>query len=285
MKKIFTLFFIFIGSFLVKSQEKIDTSLVFIKLKDGSQLYGRIQAKENEQIILLNKSLGIISIDRDNVISISKSNGPSIIDYRKELIYNQDYILTENAYTPKRNSFYFTNIDLFYNKLGYAINDHVAVEIGGLLIPDVSTTLFTANVKGGYPLHKYMNLAIKAQYFKNIQEDNSVTTLSSIATFGTLYNNLSFSFNRAITNDMYSDPEKEYYNFFTVGSTVAINKKIGIKAEYIRFDKNTKLLNIGLNFNWSKLSLSVGVLNVRNDEDDYEVGFIPVPIIGLKIPF
>lgn len=162
-------------------------TLVTVELKDGNDITGFIISSDSLTITLKTKSGVTIILPRDRIEQI---NRPKI-----EYVDGEFYIIDPNdarlflgptARPIRKNSLFFSDVELFFTMAGFGIADVVSVVGGVSIIPFSDQQLIYINTKVT-PLHtKYADLAAGFIYMNGTSSHSEGLKIGYLGgTFGT----------------------------------------------------------------------------------------------------
>jgi hypothetical protein len=265
---------------------KQDTTLYKISMKNGNQFYGLLIKEVGDTITFDVSKIGKIALLKEELDSYTISKGPKFYTTEKELMYKDNYFLSENAFTPKSGSIYYQSQDLLHNRFTFGLTDHIALETGFLIFPDEDYFGMLA-IKASFSASKYIHLGLKTQFYEGVDYYRVITN-SGLVTIGTINENITIGVHSASVLEKYYyedyEPQYEKKTVYSLSGTVALSKKSAFKFEHIRFNKDVSMLTVGLSYNTKHVSFTYGVLFISNTEYFIQDENLPFPVLGLKIP-
>jgi hypothetical protein len=199
----FTLFLLFV--FLASNafaQNYYDSTAtkkpVFVRLKDGTTLRGRVVSTADNKIRLRTDNLGEVTLDMSQVAELSEANGY----YRKgqfwgTIPFSNSYFGSASAFTPRRGEGTYQNTYVFINTVNFGVTDFFSLGGGVVLIPggDFNNILLTPKVSFRASDKVHLSVGTLGGLFfyrESIYSGTSFQTRRRTELGGVLYGNVTF---------------------------------------------------------------------------------------------
>lgn len=115
--------------------------MVFVRLKDGTTLRGRVLSTQDNQLRLRTDNFGELTLDMANVAEISEAEGymrNGQFWFRNP--FYTSYFASPTALTLRKGEAQFQNSYIFINTVSLGITDHFTLGGGGILLPGFGST-------------------------------------------------------------------------------------------------------------------------------------------------
>ncbi len=140
--------FSFLLPTLAFSQNYYDSTLVpkkevFVRLKDGTSLRGKLLSSQNRQIRLQTQNLGEITLDMERIADISEADGYTkggVFYFRNPFYTN--YFISPTAMTLRQGEASYQNTYIFFNGVNFGVTDALTIGGGALLLPGTGPQVF-----------------------------------------------------------------------------------------------------------------------------------------------
>lgn len=120
------------------------TKEVFIRLKDGSTVRGKLLSSQNKQVRLLTENLGELVLDMDRIAEINEARGFTRNgQYWFNNPFYTNYFISPSAMTLRKGEGSFQNSYIFINGVNFGVTNALTLGAGAILLPGVgSQTIF-----------------------------------------------------------------------------------------------------------------------------------------------
>ncbi len=215
------------------------------------------------------------------------------LNYKYLLIYNQDYLLTDNAFKVAKNNIYtsvLTSYTALLAKVSYGLTKNLSIETGLLAATDDFEDYYiNFGLKTGVKVHKYLNFGLKTQFLQsNYFSTDFYGNANIIATIGTIKNNVSMSFGKTLLLEQgIKDPNRNIKNIYSLSASTFLSSYFGFNFEYLYFDKINQITNLGISINTEEMALRIGVISKMelNNYYSYNTYVVKVlPFVSVKVP-
>jgi hypothetical protein len=259
-----------------------------IHFKDGQSLTGTILSQNETHLEL--------KLGRGNILKIPRSDIESV-EEEKKARFNQEgrfvhdnanasrYLWAPSAFMLKKGDFTFSQKQLFFSSLGYGVNDHVNVQIGGI-IPlwlaqgdNYGFNLIFA-LKAGGEIKKNLNASVGFQNFVLPGFDSNIFLPFTNFTLGNSDKNFTLGIASPIPNT-----KTQYFGDLTLinfSGFIRLNDRFGLVSENhllgLAFDEsneNVFIGNIAGRIMWDQLSTDIGFFFIEDST-------IPLPWLGVS---
>ncbi len=288
------IFLLIIGITSSAYAQETESNLYQVQTTDGNIYRGYLIEKNFNTIQLQTKSIGIITIQFEDVVKIEKLNGdePAVqppqtyyqdpSDFREASKKSpngapQTYFVSPSSFGLKKGEAYYQNIYVFLNQVNVGITDRFSLGLGGVLIPAVDT---------GIPIWVMPKIKIP------LIEDKLIWGVGSLHgalletdpygfgavftdfSFGSKHNHVSVGFGGAYEYGVWSDQP-----FFSFNGMLRVSPSISITSENYVSEFNSFLSLHAYQYLSSEVVLQWGLMLVG---DNYDL--IPLPLLGLQVP-
>jgi hypothetical protein len=259
-----------------------------INMYRGNILYGKLIKEGPDSISFDVVDIGLIALSKTDIEYYNLSSGPKVYTLSKELMYKENYLLSDNSFAPKRGSFYCHNQNILFNRFSFTPIKDIAIEIGEYNEFVNGNLAYIFSLKTCLPVSKQLRIGLKSLLLSNVA-NKSITIHSGMITAGTLQNNINIGLHYTTSTKIKSyigEEESEVKLMYSISGIASISKKISIMFEHINFRNNIYTLNTGFTYSTKSLSFSAGAViytSYKKYKSDYYS--YPIPVLGLKIPF
>ena len=238
---VFCVFFLLSISLCAQKNESIPQKVI-IELKDGSDIVGQLVMLNDQELVIRNEELGLLTFERGNVKRITYLT-------EKSWIRNPNptrYFVGQSAFSLPKGDGYYQNIYGLVNIFGYGITDHLSV-LGGveLLTLFSGSPAFLTNIKYGGKLSEKLHVAASVTYLfgmGEISRDLNLGTINALLTYGTEEHNITFGSGFAFAEDQFSNS-----GILTIGGSSRLSKRFALISEnYILTSGEETLFSGGL---------------------------------------
>ena len=220
----------------------------------------------------------LISTDYFNQ-SIEKFNAnrdkPNSLNESEYLPGDHEILLTSTAYTMPKGKAYFTDYELFFLNLTYAITDKTHLSFFTLFpITDQFLRSLTIGVKQNIFKSDYIAGSVSAAFIP----ETSNAYLGGTVSLGNIRNNLNVSIGKITDSEQI---------FLSLGTQATISKTASFLAEYISTDTGLSdditsgLITLGVRLRSETMSWDIGGFRALNDDSD----LLLFPILKATIVF
>jgi len=167
-----------------------DTLSYQIITNDGNEFIGTIIEQDPQKIVLKTASLGIITIQKSNIKSMTLIASEKIKDgaYWEDHMQSTRHFWSPNGYGLKKGEAYYQNVWIFFNQFSVGITDNIL--LGGGIIPAFliagTPTPVWITPKVSFPVVKdKVNVGVGGLFATVLGESNSNIGITyGTATFG-----------------------------------------------------------------------------------------------------
>jgi hypothetical protein len=272
---------------LAHSAENNSNDKVYYEVitRDGTRTIGALVSEDENSISLDVEGVGVISIRRDNITSITELD-PTVFRDGRYWYPNPNatrYLFAPNALPVGKKVGYYQNTWIFFNNFNYGITDRFSMGAGFVPI-----FLFGVSALPVWVLPKYSlplgtdNLHVSAGAMLGgvIGEGGTgVGLVYSSLTYGSRNSNLSAGIGFGYQGDGFSDSPA-----INISGIRRISQKYYIITENYLFSTSNGFETLGsLGVRYAPESFSVDFAIIR--PGDVGGGFIGIPWLGVTIPF
>ncbi|MDX8338393.1 hypothetical protein SLH46_04300 [Draconibacterium sp. IB214405] len=263
-----------------------DSSIVKIETSDGNEFFGQIVDEDAEIIILETKSLGKLTISKNDIKSRTLVSPDQIKDGQLWFENPQAtrYFWGSNGYGLKKGEGYYQNIWVLWNQFSVGITDNFSIGAGiiPLFLFDGSPTPIFISPKVSIPIQPdKFNIGAGVLAGTVLGDD--------FTTFGLLYGTTTFgSRDKNISLGLaygFADGEMANAPLINVSTLIRTTPRMYFISEnyILPFDDSSGVI-LGLGGRWiiKKAALDfMGVIPIAEDMG----GFVIIPMLGFSIPF
>jgi hypothetical protein len=236
-------------------QTKIQAQQVFSKqseviliLNDNSEIRGLIIEEDDNQIVIQNDQLGLLTFQKTDIKKINRLNN-------KGWIANPNptkYFIGQSAFSLKKGEGYYQNVMALVNGVQYGITDRLSAGVGVELISLTNgNPIFLANAKYAIPISGKLKFAASGN-FLTLLDEGTIGSLSGLATYGSEESNFTFGAGYGIAGGgLTSDV------VVTLNGMVRIARRFSLVTENYILPGNNEILNL----------TGVRLINRRNTMD------------------
>ncbi|MEO1259327.1 MAG: hypothetical protein AAFZ15_11050 [Bacteroidota bacterium] len=197
----FSICFLCSSSTYLTAQQTEDNILYVIETVDGNRYIGSILSQDEETVQLRTKTLGDITIQRDQIGSMELLDAAQIVggNYLWDTPFVTRYYVGSSAYSLRKGEGYYQNSWIFYNNINVGLTDNIDVGIG--IVPLFLFTFGSGDgitpiwltTKIALPVEKdKFNLAAGGVYANVLGGDtNGGGQIYGVSTFGSRNRNVS----------------------------------------------------------------------------------------------
>lgn len=237
----------------------VSDTLMEVRLQDGSVLFGRIVAADDERITILTEAGTRIELQRAQIHSIRRNVARLVNGER----WFDDPNATRLFFGPTgraigRGTGYFAVYELFMPFLSYGITDQFSISGGTPVIPGAIGKLFYAAPKLTVLSRPGVDLAAGVLAFLLPDDGESLGMFYGVGTFGSLDN----AFTAGLGVPFYVGDESEIVDRFAVmlGGEARVSRRTKMIGEsYFVPGESGALLMGGLRFFGERLSADAGL--------------------------
>jgi hypothetical protein len=255
MKKNLILLCFFIVSLSAKAQDyyKSDTaktspSIFIIRLKDGTQLLGRIIEQNTVQSKVQTENMGLITIPASQIISMElyeKSKSSFNKTYFENRFANR-FSFTPSAFPMEEKSVEYHNVMLYYSEFAAAITSRLSIGVGFFTV--IPTEFYNLKAKINLVSSERFNVSVTGNHLggKNIGSTSVIIPSISLGKKDNFFNispvffveKTNGSFGLSIGYMKKTSPNLTFFteNFFALGNGLSIENGF-VFSGGLRFDR------------------------------------------------
>lgn len=261
-----------------------DSLAYWVRTKDGNEYKGFLEVRNSQELTLRTKNLGLVTIPLSEIRNIKEIN-PAEVDRpfaATPYAYFTRYYLTSSAITLRKGEGYYHNSLFIYNRAEYGLTDWWTIGIEtGILDGNGQFTAGLTN-RFQFPLGgENFRLGAKGTIGVATDEGNATGQIMGLATIGPVDRNVTvgvgYTFIQGVSTN---SPTFQIAGDFRVGRKGAVLFDIhlietGLESlDYYMLGGRHLFRRVGLDY-------AIAVLNT----DDFNGYAIPIPWLGLTIPF
>jgi hypothetical protein len=274
-----------------------------IKLKEGGELIVRLIEK-NESIVT------VLDLTTDKIVKIStaemawiepfipRMNQYGRLDKSQHPAYTSRNFLSNTSLGLKRGENYYQNIMVGYNAAFFGVTNHFSIGVGTELFSLLSGEGFGlfAMPKIRYSINDYVHFSGNGLLLVQSSFDDIVTTqaLWGSLTLGNIQNNLTLNLGRFGNPD---DGLNLNVPIWSASTKLSISKRFKFMMDFWQLGSNNnrindfdaqQIINTAFRIQGRRVGFDFGVLLLRETfrfNTVTSVNVIPIPILGLIIPF
>jgi len=278
-KRLITFLALIIFSISLIAQEIDSNPSVVVITKDGTELKGLLTL-DTDKSIILKTSYGEITVERENIKSLTYINKESIETTIKDDSYaSTHHYLTQSGYALRKGQSYYENTYLFWNSYTHGFTDNFSLSLGGeaisLLVSEFPVLFVTPKLsfpfKGGGGAFSVSTTIFTAPY-------NDFTTfgfLQGALTFGSRKDNLTIGTGVGYG---FSDGFTDGFVPVIISGMKQASKRISLVSENWFFSTNGDtfgVLSLGLRIHSLKNNNYLSIALLRTTEDQGSLLAIP----------
>jgi len=251
-----------------------------ITLVDGSVVYGRIVAEDENSITIESHSLGRLVIAKSETVRIHRADSPfDSRGWQEDPDYNT-IMLVPTPETLPAGSGYFRDFELFFLNFGMGVTDDLNLSLA-TLFPVSSNALM---IGGGAKLrllsrgHFPVGLALVGNVTH--LEDTDFGTAGGVVGIGDMRKSLNVSFQKA-----FSDADESGW-ILLAGADIQFSQRTKLIIEYatntqfIDDEDFSGLINVGVRFFGERMSFTLTGFRPLTDEDS-DLLFFPMAMYSM----
>lgn len=272
------------GSHEIFMQNKLDTSLKTIVLKDGSELIGHIRDEDTLKIKFETLSGTMVDIKRNQI--------KTIVNERSDYFIGDDPNKTRLFFAPtgrnlKQGTGYFSVTELFFPTIAFGITDFFTAAGGISIVPGLDAQIYYLNGKARILHIKNLDLSAGLLYTNATSNDESGLTVPyAVGTYGT--NNSSLSLGVGISlQRLDGDESSGSYPMFMLGGETKLSYSVKLISEnWIPTEpESVKFFSLGVRFFGKRLAGDFGLVLIIDENGETIGGWPLIPWIGLNYNF
>ncbi|NQZ77296.1 MAG: hypothetical protein HRT61_14515 [Ekhidna sp.] len=265
-------------SFCLHGQEgsisKSDSSTVTIFrviTKDGNQYTGSIIDLTQDSVKLKTTNIGIISIPRAQISTISETSSLDTINGWPYHFQTTNYFASNSGYGLQKGEGYYKNIWLVFNNFSYGITDKFSLGIGAIasFFWNEATPIWVTGRLTTPVIENQLNIGGGVLY--GTVESSSFGLFYGVVTVGTRDRNISFGLGTGFSDGLFED------TYINLDATFRATKRFYFVAESYHID-NFRMTLLGGKSILGRSSLEYGILTSN------EFDFLGIPILGATLP-
>lgn len=270
-------------SYVFINNNKLDTNLKTIELKDGSEFIGHIKSQDSLSIIFETQSGTKIDIKRDQIENIE--------DQSPDFLIGDDPNKTRLFFAPtgkslKAGTGYFSVNELLFPILAFGITDYLSLAGGMTIIPGagVSDQLYYLNGKARVLHLEEFDLSAGILYTNITTEEENLTIIYANSTYGTRDAAVTFSAGLSFSGNENSGK----YPVFIIGGELKLSNSAKLLSEnwILTSPESGKIFSLGVRFFGKKVAGDFGLLYFVDKDGESIIGGWPfIPWVGVSYNF
>jgi hypothetical protein len=288
MKKIFLLLvFLTLYQQLTQAQNKAtnapDSLQVYIEMKDGSFLQGKLISKQNDSIVIESASVGRLKLAIANMKNISDKPivEPAIISYPDPQFgfrsphANRSFALP-TAFGIDKGEWYYSNQMIVSHQLAYGFSDNFSMGMGTVIVPGAGVA-FYVNPKISFKITE--GVRVGSTVILGLVPGEGVGGLiQGFITFGNRNHNVTLGRLQTFVGG-----EDFSGSLNLINTQVRLSPRFGLLAEAYLSDNSGsgQIFSIAGRYFTNRFSLNLGIFISSEDTEQPPV----LPLVGVGIPF
>ena len=243
-------------------------SLTEVRLKDGSQLIGRIESETDSIIVLVTRSGARVEIPRAEVVSMRRLVPNSRGDVWREDANGSRLFFTSTGRPLAKGEGYVSDFWLFFPFVGYGVTDWLTIAGGTPILPGVFGEIFYLAPKVTLLNRGKTSVSLGALSFfvTDAIEEGNAGILYGVGTYGTNDNAITLGAGWFYADtDEYSDTSNE--PVFMIGGERRISPRVKLITEnWLSVNPGVNgLVSGGFRFIGDRLSADLGFAGIAGE--------------------
>lgn len=239
-----------------------EAGVVFVELRDGSTLVGRIVAENDTHILLETKELGEVEIPRERVrrIDAASSRSGEEGEHWFKSPNRTRLLFAPTGWNLNQGEGYFADYYIFFPSLTYGVHDQLTLSGGVSIFPgfDPREQLYYAGAKASLAEWEGGAAAAGALLLAWPQDDTGTAGIFyGVASFGDLENNLTFGIGQTFV-----EGETDGGFMLMGGGEERLGQHFAVVTEnYYIAEANVGLFSYGVRLFGRRLSVDLALVN------------------------